>query len=382
MKISIIASTKPGYELSKIEAVDFSGKSAGICYMPDTIEELFSEDSEKTAKRAKRTIISGHHSVYDHPTYNLVLEEIPKIIAIILNNEGVYTTSEKSARYTIMKPSEEEESLYKKWIEIYKKVISGLYPKMEEAKIAKLAQENARYLISVFTPATTMEYTVSLRQINYICNWFKDYIENEEDNEFNKLLKPYLQNFIDIIPDVIVDGLNSEEKERKISLFDDRKNRLEEFGECYSTNYDATFAQYAQAHRHRTLRYKMKLYDRPKYYVPLCIKDTEYEEEWIKDISSLAKYYPQGMLVKVNERGTAEDFILKCKERLCGNAQLEITLQTSEILKKYIKNTENTNTDIYEYLLNYSKGARCTFPGYKCATPCAWGNRDALTRKI
>ena len=53
MKIDIIASTKVGYCLPKEDAVDFSGKSAGICYLPDTIETLFKEPAEKTKKRAK-----------------------------------------------------------------------------------------------------------------------------------------------------------------------------------------------------------------------------------------------------------------------------------------------------------------------------------------
>ena len=56
MKIKVIASTKVGYELPKEEAVDFSGKSAGICYLPDTLETLFSEDKEKTSKKSKWNI--------------------------------------------------------------------------------------------------------------------------------------------------------------------------------------------------------------------------------------------------------------------------------------------------------------------------------------
>jgi len=43
MKVSVLASTKPGYNLTKEEAIKFGGKSAGICYMPDDIKALFSE---------------------------------------------------------------------------------------------------------------------------------------------------------------------------------------------------------------------------------------------------------------------------------------------------------------------------------------------------
>ena len=50
MKIKVIASTKVGYKMPKEEAIDFSGKEAGICYLPDDLEKLFGEDKEKTLK--------------------------------------------------------------------------------------------------------------------------------------------------------------------------------------------------------------------------------------------------------------------------------------------------------------------------------------------
>ena len=43
MDIKIIGSTNVGYKLSKDEALKFAGKSAGICYLPDSIEKLFDE---------------------------------------------------------------------------------------------------------------------------------------------------------------------------------------------------------------------------------------------------------------------------------------------------------------------------------------------------
>ena len=382
MQIKILGSTKPEYKLSKEEAINFAGKSAGICYLPDTIEELFNEPEEKTIKRANMTLLSGHHSVYDHPSYNLALIEVPKIIAMILNNEGMYTTSEKSARYTKMKVSDKEEELYNKWIEIFKEQINKEYPNIKENRVKKLAQENARCLISIFSPSTTMEYTTSLRQINYIANFFENYIKYEENNDFNNLLKPYLKEFVDRISNLRIPELNADVKERKIALFDERENRKEEFGENYCTTYFASFSQFAQAQRHRTINYKIRLLDTPKYYIPDIIKGTCLEEEWIKDMKELEYRFPQGMLVKVNERGTAENFILKCQERLCGAAQLEIMLQTKRTLDKYIENTKESNKEVYEYLQKYSCGARCKFPNFKCTAPCIWGPNGAMTRKI
>ena len=381
MKIEIIASTKVGYSMSKEEALDFSGKSAGICYLPDTVETLFAESPEKTQRRVNGNIKSGHHSVFGHPTYNLCFEGIPKILAMVLNNEKIYNTSEKSARYTHMTPSVQENTLYEKWIHIFEDIISSKYPEFDSKRILKLAQENARYLISVFTPATVMEYTVNFGQLNYIINWAKDYINNADDSAFSLKLKDVFREFLDAMPNLEVDGLDSRMKNRSFSLFSTRPNRYEEFGENYCTSYLASFAQLAQAQRHRTLSYEMSLLDTPEYYIPPIIRGTDLENSWLEDISSLSQYFPQGMLVKVNERGTIENFVLKCTERLCGSAQLEIMEQTSEIMNKYLAATVD-KPELHNYLLPYSKGARCTFPGWKCNSPCIFGGKNAMNRLI
>ena len=383
MKIKIIASTKIGYELPKEEAIDFSGKSAGICYLPDTMEKLFDESSEKTYKRASGTLKSGHHSVFGHPNYNLSLEGIPKILAIVLNNEKMYNTSEKSARYTKMIASDDEKVLYEKWIEKYKNVILEKYPEIEEKKALKLAQENARYLISVFTPATTMEYTTNFAQLNYIIHFCENFInDNTKNTQFDQKLKNVFKEFIQEMPDLKVEELNADMKKRKLSLFAQRENRKEEFGENYCTTYLATFSEFAQAQRHRTLSYEISLLDTPQFYVPPIIKGTPLEEEWLRDIESLQDNFPQGMLIKINERGTVENFVLKCTERLCGAAQLEIMEQTNKTMQKYLEQTKESNEEVYNYLLPYSKGARCTFPGWKCTTPCIFGAKGALKRSI
>ena len=174
MNVRILGSTKAGYLMTSEMASNFAGKAAGICYMPEDFDAILNEDEEKTMKRAKGTLKSGHHSVYDHVYFNLLIENAPKILAMILNNEGMYTTSEKSARYTKMEPSPEELELYNKWLNIFYSLIKEEYAEkylkyfdnseapMEKAEVAmkKLAQENARYMISVFTN-TVMEYTVS-----------------------------------------------------------------------------------------------------------------------------------------------------------------------------------------------------------------------------
>lgn len=384
MKTRVLASTKVGYELPIEEAIKFSGKEAGICYMPDTIDSILSEPEEKTLKRAHRNMESCHHSVFGHPRYNFAFEEIPKIIAMVLNNEKVYDTSEKSARFTEMKPSEEEKILYKKWIEKFRGRILEVYPNIKAKQVKKLAQENARYLISVFTPATVMGYSVNFQQFSYVLHFMEDFLQKEDNTEFNKLLKPNLQEFVNLHSKFKVEGINPDSKNRKLSLFSDvvRKN---EWGENYCYTYWASFAQIAQAQRNRTIKYEIctqTLKNYCMYFVPPIIENTNLEDEWLNDITSLSYNFPQGRMVLVNERGTVEDFVGKCKERLCGCAQLETAMQTKETLKEYLNNTKDTDKRVYKYLMQYATGARCTFYDYTCTKPCIWGAKNALDRLI
>ena len=161
---------------NKDEAIKLSGKIAGVCYDEEGFDHLMHEDEKKTIKRANRTLNDGHHSVFGHVNLMLNLQGVPKILVMALNNEHEYTTSEKSARYTSVVRNEnsiiteKEELLYNKWVEIFKIKIKNEYGNVfNDFKIQTLAQENARYLVSVFMP-TTLIYTTSLRQINYIAS--------------------------------------------------------------------------------------------------------------------------------------------------------------------------------------------------------------------
>lgn len=380
MKVNVLASSKSGYNLPLNNALISSGHYAGICYLPDSIETLKNEDPEKTLKRVSQTLSGGHHSVYDHVQFTLLLEDIPKILAIVLNNEKVYTTSEKSGRYTKMATSGPEAELYNKWLKIYRDLIQSAYPNMKEKQVEKLAMENARCVISVFTPATTMAHTMSLRQINYIMNFMEEYIETCERNAFNSMLIPWFKDFCSQLSELKVPELVTTGKNRQLSLFATRHREFE-WGESYSTNYMGSWVHFAQAQRHRTLNYEIELPETPSFYVPKIITSESLKEEWLKDMAEIQNNFPQAMLIKINERGTVENFVQKCYERLCGHPQLEITLQTKETLEHYISNTSKTNPVIADILVPLNQGARCKF-GWKCNSPCFCGPNQAFSRLI
>ncbi len=375
------------------EALKLSGKFAGECYSQDGLVALLNEPLSRTEKRVEMTINNGHHSVYDHIVIVFNLQNVPKILAMVLNNEHQYTTSEKSARYTpVVRQegsiiTEDEERLYNKWIDIFKIKIKAQYGYFyNDAKIQKLAQENARYLVTVFMP-TQMIYSTSLRQINYIASWMEKYVSKaDKNNEFERKLAESMRDFINALAEVNVlePGLLKNEKYRSLSIFGkDLDKKEEHFGDVYSTTYKGSFAQYAQAHRHRTLDYQLELLDDKEYFIPPIIQDDQLlVDEWLADMQIVKGVNPQGELVKISEVGKYEDFILKCKERLCSAAQLEIMQQTLATLQKYKKALEDSNHPLASDIEKYSHGARCTFPDFNCTSNCGFKEGISLTRKI
>lgn len=395
MKIDIL----PNYFLredgtfNKEEAIKLSGKIAGICYDKEGFSHLLNEPLEKTMKRVDMTLNNGHHSVYDHIVISFNIQNIPKILAMVLNNEHQYTTSEKSARYTPVVRGEDsviseiEETLYNKWMKIFKSKFKERYGDVyKNSRLEKLAQENARYLVTVFMP-THMIYTTSLRQINYIASWLEKYIKEVDTNDaFQVKLATSMREFIDKLNElnVLEDGLMKNEKHRSVSLFGkDLDKKQEFFGDVYSTTYLGTTAQLAQAHRHRTLDYQMEYLSEKEYYVPLILReDDKLTEEWLDDMKLVSNVYPQGELVRIHETGKYDDFILKCKERLCTAAQLEIMHQTRDTLLNYKENLEKNNDPLAIDIKKYTRGARCTFPDFECSQDCKFKEGKTLTRKI
>lgn len=387
MDLKVIATTCIGYNADKSEFDDFSGKSAGVCYMASTFDDLISEDKSKTAKRVMMTKSNGHHSVYDHETISMYLSDVPKIVAMILNNEHQYTTSEKSARYTKMVMTEKEKAIYQKWIDIFKtriqKKYNNDYPQfLTPSRIEKLAQENARYVLSVFTP-TSMIYSTTYRQFNYLIAFMQNFVDKENKSDFETKVASALGELITKFKETRYYDpmLSINDKNRHLSLFAGDKDYEEYFGDVYCTTYKASFAELAQAQRHRTLNYTMKLTD--QYYVPPIIRDNEdLTRLWIDDIKSLGNIYPQATLLDVTEMGTLDNFILKMYERKCTFAQLEINQITSETLKKYENALRVKVHPRAEELRSYLKGSRCTFPGYKCTSPCGFAVGVNETRMI
>ena len=396
MKARIWASTKLGYVCPKKEAMQISGIASNVCYAEGDFDQILEQPPKKAEERVEGNIEAGHHSVTGHVDYVFGLSGIPKIIAMLLNNEKEYNTSERSARYVRMPLEGIEKELYEKWREIFANVIREKLPKLAEIEkkeleeipnrkqttVTKLAQENARYFISIFTPSTNMAYKTSIRQAGYLIHWARN-LAKRKDTPFYQMLSPYLTEVADSMSKCL-EGFELDDcKNREFSLFATRV-RKESFDETYCVNYEGTFSQLAQAQRHRTISYEMIVPDpeTATFFVPPIIADNdELVQEYLDDMQKVKHLYPQGMLIQINERGTPEAFILKCYERKCGAAQLEICYQTEKTLIRYV--AETINEYIREMLKPYIGKTKCQLcKNFKCKRPCPSGPDHAFDRII
>lgn len=438
-------------ELSKY-FTEFSGKAAGVCYMKDDYFETGIDDSEKAYNRGISTAGRGHQSPFDHPHFTLKLG-VSKAIAMVLNSLGVYTTSEKSARYTLMKPDTvAEANLYSKWIDRIQKYVLCEFPDYDDAMLQKaidkklgegtvkiknrmivvpedeasqikmaaeyvpvltelakdptlpsykMAQENARYMISVFTK-TVLIYTVSYRQAMLILEYFYKFYEDNKNsnNRFYKKLADEMNDFADTLKTKIGEPVVHDNKNQNIRFLETEPcGKCMSIGDSYTLTYSCSLACLAQLQRHRTIRHSvfMETIDKLKFYTPEIVEKYGDAEEWQRDIKSVSYVFPQGTLVKVTEQGIFEDFALKCKERLCGRAFKETMDIVKDCMVSFALGAKGNklckaNTELALSMVTYDDTKlssdsivvlpRCEFKDFKCTDGCRWGKKNGTKRII
>ena len=389
MKVQLVGSTNN--ILNQQDAKRFVQNHGRICYTEKNWDELLEEDFKKGLMGS--LISRGHHSPFDHFGLNFYFEGPEKSLAMTFNNQGMYTTSEKSARYTVMSGMPESQKIiYDKWDNWFFKEISKQFPDSNFPKLyikggdgkstaEKLAQENARYVTSVFTP-TNMTHSLTWRQMNIIYHQFQDFITDNENSpiEFKGRLAEAMKGFTksdEIKKWVIEDAQVKMKGDISLRLFKD--NSVEEhFGEdIYSTNYFASFASLAQLHRHRLVNYNVSSGFQSGaplgFYIPRLIEATGKTNEWINDLESIAKTdFPQAQILYVGERGMRENLPARTEERECGLAQLETARIIGGLLDDYSKFVP----EVAEL-----KQPTCTKDGCKKGG-CTFGPSMALERLI
>lgn len=355
MQVQLVGSTNN--ILNRQDAKRWVQNHARICYSEKSWDELLEEAFMPGLMNS--IIGNGHHSPIDHFGVNFYFEGPEKSLAMIFNNQGTYTSSEKSARYTVMKdiPPRQAE-LYAKWDNWFLEQVTQRFPEdqfpklhmrrkpTEKSSAEKLSQENARYMTSVFTP-TKMTHSLTWRQMNILYHQFNDFINENEGSPvtYKARLAEAMKGFVqsEEIKKWVIDEAQVKMK-GNIPLRFLRDSSVEEhFGEdIYSTNYFASFASLAQLHRHRLVNYNVSSGFQQGaplgFYVPRLIEANGKTNEWIDDLESIAKTdFPQAQILYVGERGMRENLPARTEERECGLAQLETARVIGELLDDYSK---------------------------------------------
>lgn len=377
------------------EAKKFCQDHARICYSEKDIEDIQKEPYSPFLVD-NILIKNGHHSPFDMFHIDYYFDGFPKTFAMTLNNQNVYSTCEKSARYTEMRNQDpKQKKLYDKWKEIFLERISEEYPREEHERLysqkqdknsgvllpstaEKLSQENARYLTSVFTP-TKFAHTLSLRQMNIVANYFEDFIsenKNTDDIFKQRLINSY-KNFLeqDEVKSWRIPGIKRK-AQGKLNFFGEPNQEF--FGkDVYSTNVTGSFAYLAQSQRHKTEYHHIsdgwQLGAPLGFFVPPIIRETSLEKEWMNDLENVASYdFPQAQMLSIAQSGQASNFYEKTRERVCGCAQLEITLLTADLVKRY--------SSVFPQRSSWGEPECYSNPCRKGG--CPLGPENYLTRKI
>lgn len=425
MKMTVTGFTREarGITPEELDALKIHcGKNAGISQLRDQYFDSAVSDPEKAAKRFVATVKMGHTSIANHGKVEVLFEDATRFLAMIMNSLQYYDTTEKSGRYTKMHGNSPEQcNLYDKWNARFKKRILEVYPDYNDIFIRKQllkdykeefddgsmtvkngkvykngnddiadtslkhtmeeimdnprlpvntrSQENARYILSIFTKSTTFGYTTSIDQWNFIYDCCINYM-----NQFHKGRDgvTYRINCSPAVPatwfemQVLADLKDLSDYIRKnlyVPEIRDRKKRTfdmlttmvqpehamaayshdedENIAFSYLTDYLCSFIVLSHLHRHRTLKYwiDMSHMSEPGYfgwYIPEFIKGTDDEKEWVEDLESVRDLYPQGMRLHVIEAGTLDNFILKTSERFCGCAMLETMMNVRDVAIKFV----------------------------------------------
>jgi hypothetical protein len=383
MEVEFVGCTKGKVNLPEEEGFQegifsFAQPAARICYSELDWGDLVGE--KRNPKLVAKLINAGHHSIFEHWHGAFYLRGIPKILAMVLNNEKLCATSEKSGRYTIIGGVDDlQEDLRRKWFERFVPIISEIYPgKCDRASkdVEKLALENARYMVSVFTP-TKMLHTVNARQLNFLRSQFADFYEknSESKDHFKSRLAKSMREFVELTNSWNIEGLVNM-TDRHLSLFRDVPVK-EQFSDNYSTNYRLSFVGLGELQRHRTLHYNItagaELGAPLGFFVPYFIRDKPaLFEEWQDDLQKIASYdFPQAQLLSVSERGDIEDFRSRCILRLCGRVQPEVMRNVLQTGQKYV----SYRNEVAKWLR-----PKCQ-QGMKCEG-CAFGGARALERLV
>lgn len=336
MDVKIIASTHISHEGEKGRFDDFSGKMVGLTNTPDNLKTLMFEDNAKAQRRSESAKIENNREYFNHESFTLYFEGLPKIISIIIDSGKTWVKSEKASRFNESYFSKDEELIYNKWIDLFKNKISKLYKDKGEVCTDKMLEnmsvEYAVYLKSVFSPVTCA-YTVTYGEFNRLIGVIENYIGIEKTNDFENKLSAALIEFVLKLKTLPYYDKSLAKVKDNIWLF--TSNNIEEYyGDVYATSYKCSYECLSQLLQYKDIDTKASMLEN-EYYIPSIIADNkDLSELWVSDIMTLGNY-PMASMLSINEMGTLDNFMHKLSDSVDNSIATEVGDAINETYKKY-----------------------------------------------
>lgn len=334
MDVRVIACSHVGYDGEKTKFDEFSGKMIGLTNTEDNLKTLMYEDNAKALRRSESAKKEFNRKCFDHESFTLYFEDMPKILSIIIDSQESWVKSEKISRFNALYLSKEEEVIYNKWIDLFKSKLAKIYKEKNKVStdimLTNLAESYAVYLKSVFSPVV-VAYTTTYGEFNKLIGLLEDYIAIKKDNEFENKLSAIMIKFVMQMKSLPFYDKNLAKVNEKLT-FTKNYNIEEYYGDVYAVSYRCSFLGLSEIILDKKCDYDIKNMEND-YYVPAIIADNnDLKELWVSDLITLGNY-PMATMLSINEKGTLDGFIDKYKMSLTGN--YELLDINKEILNKY-----------------------------------------------
>jgi len=336
MDVKVIASSHVGHDAEKGKFDEFSGKMLGLINTEDNLKTLMYEDSAKALRRSDIAKSEKERCVFNHESFTLYFEELPKIVSIILDSLKTWTKSEKLSKFSDKYFSKDEELIYNKWIDLFKNKVAKIFKDNGKVSTDKMleniAEDYALNLKSVFSPVT-IAYTTTYNEFNRAIGIMENYIAIKKSNDFENKLSAVLIEFVLKLKALPYYDKALSKTNEDISLFH-YKEIEEYYGDVYSTKYTCSLSGLCELLLNRDITLKISISEN-EYFVPAIIADNkDLCELWMSDIMTLGNY-PMATMVNVSDMGTLDTFISRVKDIKNSILVNENDVTIKEILNKY-----------------------------------------------
>ena len=241
--------------------------------------------------------------------YTLSLTNIPIILALLLNNEPHIHSSVEPISTFDDDDKSLESGTCKRWFDFSKELLGQQRPELSAKDLQKEATKIANYMLSVFTEAYNMTYTVSMAQIKIFIICARNFIEDGgesyrlmSDNFYAQTVS-VLEEYLSLINTLFeIDELPDSSLVFSLFAMTDQPKKAHRIS---SGGFEWTFTRFLECQQdEESLQIDFYENQFPLFHIPTILgkaSSDSYINWWIESMSNLLRQgsFPQGCVIKV-----------------------------------------------------------------------------------